>query len=124
MAGLSTHILDTSAGKPADNVKIELFMGDQSAPVCTCITNSDGRTDEPLIAAGQLKTGAYELRFHAGDYFRANHSGAAHNANSSDDSTVPFLDVVVIRFGIGHTDQHYHVPLLLSPFGYTTYRGS
>ena len=124
MAGLSTHILDTSAGKPAANVKIELFKGDQSAPVLTCITNSDGRTDKPLIEAGQLKTGTYELRFHAGDYFRANNSTAAHNADSGDDSTVPFLDVVVIRFGIGHTDQHYHVPLLLSPFGYTTYRGS
>ncbi len=118
MAGLSTHILDTSAGKPAANVKIELFEGgDQSVPALTCVTNADGRTDKPLIEAGQLKAGTYELHFHAGDYFRSN-SGAA------DDSTILFLDVVVIRFGIGHTDQHYHVPLLLSPFGYSTYRGS
>ena len=118
MAGLSTHILDTSAGRPAANVKIELFEGDQSVPALTCTTNSDGRTDKPLIESGQLKAGTYELRFHAGDYFRTVNSGAI------DNSTVPFLDVVVIRFGIGHTDQHYHVPLLLSPFGYSTYRGS
>ncbi len=116
MAGLSTHILDTSIGKPAASVKIELFAADQTTPLLTCTTNSDGRTDKPLIAPGDLKEGTYELRFHAGDYFKAN--------SSTDTGTVPFLDVVVIRFGIGHTDQHYHVPLLLSPFGYSTYRGS
>lgn len=118
MAGLSTHILDTSTGRPAANVKIELFKGDQSAPVLTCTTNADGRTDNPLIEAGQLIEGVYELRFHAGDYFRSGHAG------QSDTSDVLFLDVVVIRFGVAHTDQHYHVPLLLSPFGYSTYRGS
>lgn len=116
MAGLSTHILDTSIGKPAANVKIELFEGEPAKPVLTCTTNSDGRTDKPLIEAGKLTAGIYELRFHAGAYFKA--------SNTTDDSTVPFLDIVVIRFGIGHTDQHYHVPLLLSPYGYSTYRGS
>ncbi len=130
MAGLSTHILDTSTGKPAGNVKIELFEGDRSVPALTCTTNSDGRTDKPLIEAGQLKAGTYELHFHAGDYFRTNNPGRTNNSNrtissdTNDDTTVPFLDIVVIRFGIGHTDQHYHVPLLLSPFGYSTYRGS
>jgi len=104
MAGLSTHILDTSAGRPAANVKIELFKDDQTIPALTCVTNTDGRTDKPLIEAGKLTAGTYELHFHAGDYFRA--SGAA------DNSTVLFLDVVVIRFGIGHTDQHYHVQKL------------
>ena len=117
MAGLSTHVLDTSAGKPAANIKIELFAQDLSQPVVSCTTNSDGRTDTPLIAPGALQQGTYELRFHAGDYFRSSH-------NPPDSATVPFLDVVVIRFGIGHTDQHYHVPLLLSPYGYSTYRGS
>ena len=113
MAGLSTHILDTSAGRPAAGVLIELFAND--AQLVSCRSNSDGRTDQPLIAPGQLQAQAYELRFHAGDYFRS--QGVAVDA-------VPFLDVVVIRFGVGNPAQHYHVPLLLSPYGYSTYRGS
>ena len=121
MAGLSTHILDTSIGKPAANVKIELFESYSKEPSLTCTTNPDGRTDEPLIKPGQLKEGVYELHFHAGDYFRANDIGRSNNNAPGD---VLFLDIVVIRFGIGQTDQHYHVPLLLSPFGYSTYRGS
>jgi len=106
MAGLSTHILDTSIGKPAANVKIELFEDNNPQPTVTCTTNSDGRTDEPLIRAGHLKAGTYELRFHAGDYFKRD--ARSDSANGS----VPFLDIVVIRFGIGHTDQHYHVKLI------------
>ncbi len=116
MAGLSTHILDTSIGKPAANVKIELFERDNTTPLVTCHTNSDGRTDSPLIEAGQLTQGTFELQFHAGDYFRA--------GKSIELPVIPFLDVVVIRFGISQTEQHYHVPLLLSPYGYSTYRGS
>lgn len=116
MAGLSTHVLDTSVGKPAANVKIELFEADSTTPTVTCHTNADGRTDKPLIDAGKLREGTYELHFYAGDYFRTDKSTVA--------DSVPFLDVVVIRFGIGQTDQHYHVPLLLSPYGYSTYRGS
>lgn len=116
MAGLSTHILDTSMGRPAANVKVELFEGDNTSPSVSCQTNADGRTDKPLIEAGDLTEGTYELHFHAGDYFKTN--------RATDTAAVPFLDVVVIRFGIGHTDQHYHVPLLLSPYGYSTYRGS
>ena len=115
MAGLSTHILDTSRGKPADNIKIELFSNDSDTSLGIFTTNSDGRTDQPLIAPGTLKKGTYELHFHAGDYLRA-------NGTSADE--ILFLDVVIIRFGISNPDQHYHVPLLLSPFGYSTYRGS
>ena len=115
MAGLSTHILDTSAGCPAAGVLIELFSTGDTTPLASCNTNADGRTDQPLIPAGQLQQQSYELHFHAGDYFRKR-EGAT--------STVPFLDVVIIRFGVDNPDQHYHVPLLLSPFGYSTYRGS
>ncbi len=113
MAGLSTHILDTSRGMPASAVKIELFIDGKL--VTSRSTNADGRTDEPLIKSGDLQPGVHELHFHAGDYFRANNIAV-------DD--VLFLDVVVIRFGINNPQQHYHVPLLLSPFGYSTYRGS
>lgn len=113
MTGLSTHILDTSSGTPAASVRIELFRDGTQLTQCT--TNSDGRTEEPLIAGGELVAGTYELHFHAGDYFR--------KKNGVDD-LIPFLDIVVIRFGISSIDQHYHVPLLLSPFGYSTYRGS
>lgn len=113
MSGLSTHILDTSSGKPAAHVHIELFR--DGTTLKRCQTNSDGRTDEPLIASGALTTGIYELHFHAGDYFR--------EKNGVDDAIL-FLDVVVIRFGINTVDEHFHVPLLLSPFGYSTYRGS
>jgi len=113
MAGLSTHILDTSRGTPASAVKIELFIDGKL--VTSRSTNADGRTDEPLIKSGDLQPGVHELHFHAGDYFRTR-EGAT--------TAVPFLDVVIIRFGIGNPDQHYHVPLLLSPFGYSTYRGS
>ena len=115
MAGLSTHILDTSRGKPADNIRIELFSTAPTTSLGTFTTNSDGRTDQPLIAPGNLKTGTYELHFHAGDYLRANGASA---------DEILFLDIVIIRFGINNADQHYHVPLLLSPFGYSTYRGS
>lgn len=115
MAGLSTHILDTSRGTPAANVKIELFSGDSGQIVKSYKTNADGRTDQPMIESGQLQKGVYELHFHAGDYLRAN--------GASADETL-FLDIIIIRFGINHPNQHYHVPLLLSPFGYSTYRGS
>lgn len=115
MAGLSTHILDTSLGKPAANVLIELFNADNKSATASFVTNKDGRTDKPIIESGHLLSGVYELRFHAGDYFRANGVKLEEPL---------FLDIVVIRFGINNPDQHYHVPLLLSPFGYSTYRGS
>jgi 5-hydroxyisourate hydrolase len=117
MAGLSTHVLDTARGRPAAGVKIALYRisGQSHRKVAETVTNSDGRTDAPLLAGDALKEGSYELVFHAGDYLRA--SGQA------GDGTL-FLDQIPIRFGVPDAAAHYHVPLLLSPFGYSTYRGS
>jgi 5-hydroxyisourate hydrolase len=113
MARISTHVLDTSRGKPAQGVVIDLHFS--ANLVKSAITNMDGRTDEPLLAGDRLETGVYELTFHAGDYFRA--AGVAL-------ADPPFLDDIVIRFGIADPAGNYHVPLLLSPYGYSTYRGS
>jgi 5-hydroxyisourate hydrolase len=117
MARLSTHVLDTSRGTPAQNVLIDLHhCSDLSRRhIRSVATNADGRTDEPLLSGDRLETGTYELTFHAGDYFR----GAGVKL-----SDPPFLDDVVIRFGIADASGNYHVPLLLSPYGYSTYRGS
>lgn len=115
MARLTTHILDTASGRPASGVVVELFAigADAESPVCKIVTNDDGRGDGPLDEA--LEDGVYELRFHVGDYFRAAGPGLAEPL---------FLDVVPIRFGVRGAEDHYHVPLLISPFGYSTYRGS
>ena len=117
MAGyLTTHVLDTASGRPAAGLKIDLFRidGAQRTHLKTLITNDDGRTDEQILPAERFATGTYELIFHAGDYLDASGSPAE----------VPrFLDVIPIRFGMSDA-SHYHVPLLLSPFGYSTYRGS
>jgi len=113
MARISTHVLDTSRGKPAEGLKIDLhFCGRLLA---TAATNADGRTDAPLVSGQRLETGVYELTFHAGDYFRA------ARVELTDP---PFLDDIVIRFGVAEPEGSYHVPLLLSPYGYSTYRGS
>ncbi|HVK90334.1 MAG TPA: hydroxyisourate hydrolase [Mycoplana sp.] len=111
---LTTHVLDTALGKPAEGLRIDLFHidGDRAEQIGSTRTNADGRCDEPLLAGEAMKPGTYELRFHAGDYL-------GRNAD-----VVPFLDVIPIRFGIAEASAHYHVPLLLSPFGYSTYRGS
>ena len=114
MAGLTTHILDTASGQPAAGVHVRVFSADDAERQCLAkaITNADGRTDSPLIAAGDLSTGCYELEFDIGDYFeRMTGDGPA------------FLGTVVIRVNL-EAGQHYHVPLLASPFGYSTYRGS
>jgi 5-hydroxyisourate hydrolase len=113
MGRLTTHVLDTSSGKPAAGLKIELWTG--VALLKTVITNQDGRVDGALLEGDAFAAGIYELRFHAGDYLRS--LGVKLDAPA-------FLDVIPIRFGIANAAQHYHVPLLLSPFGYSTYRGS
>lgn len=114
MAGyLTTHVLDTARGCPAEGLRIELFrhVGSARMPLGAMVTNSDGRTDGPILTQDDFATGSYELVFHAGDYLRA--SGAADT----------FLDVIPLRFLMSDED-HYHVPLLLSPFSFSTYRGS
>lgn len=119
MAGgrLTTHVLDTARGKPAAGVKIMLYRisGQSHRKIAEAVTNADGRTDAPMLAGDALKEGSYELVFCAGDYLRA--SGQAGDG-------VLFLDEIPIRFGIPDAGQHYHVPLLISPFAYSTYRGS
>jgi 5-hydroxyisourate hydrolase len=116
MARISTHVLDTSRGKPAPGVMVDLHILDaERRHIQTAVTNADGRTDEPLLSGDCLETGVYELTFHAGEYFRA---------AGIETADPPFLDQVVIRFGIADPAANYHVPLLLSPYGYSTYRGS
>ena len=118
MAGyLTTHVLDTARGCPAEGITVLLYRvsGNAHKKIAETVTNADGRTDAPILPAEKFKTGTYELIFQAGDYLRA--SGQATGE-------VLFLDQVPIRFGMNEPDAHYHVPLLLSPFGYSTYRGS
>ena len=119
---LSTHVLDVHGGKPAGGVTIELRELSQGAGdrlLLRTVTNSDGRTDEPLIAGRPLPIGTYELRFAVAAYFAG--QGAELSAARGG---VPFLDVVPIRFGIAEPEGHYHVPLVVTPWSYSTYRGS
>jgi 5-hydroxyisourate hydrolase len=116
MGRLTTHILDTALGRPAKGLKIELWSLDGGPSLLKTVTsNQDGRVDAPLLDGEELKTGQYELRFHVGAYLKA--TGAPV-------SDPPFLDVIPLRFGIANKSEHYHVPLLLSPYGYSTYRGN
>ncbi len=118
MTGLTTHVLDTALGKPAQGMKIHLMRmgGDEAELVKTVFTNDDGRVDGgPILSGDEFQAGQYELLFHAGDYLKARGFALADPL---------FLDVIPIRFGISDTSAHYHVPLLLSPYGYSTYRGS
>lgn len=118
MTGLTTHVLDTALGKPASGMRIDVVRheGKGRAVLKTVTTNGDGRIDGgPILNGDDFTAGEYELIFHAGDYLRA----TGH--------TLPeplFLDIIPIRFGVADTTAHYHVPLLISPFSYSTYRGS
>ena len=114
---LSTHVLDTVSGKPAAGVRVILTERGASAEsvLAETATNADGRTDAPLIGGAPLRIGTYEIAFHIGAYFAAKGIAAARP---------PFLDVVPIRFAIAEPEGHYHVPLLASPWSYSTYRGS
>ena len=117
MGRLTTHILDTAHGKPGAGIRIELSRrdGDSWTLIKTVTTNDDGRVDAPLLEGDELVLGRYQLEFAAADYFRTTGVQLSEPA---------FLDDVVIRFGVAFADQHYHVPLLLSPYSYSTYRGS
>ncbi len=114
---LTTHVLDTARGKPAAGVTITLFRvtGMSHRKIAQTVTNADGRTDAPMLEGEAFGPGQYELVFAVGDYLRQ--SGQA-------EGEVLFLDEVPIRFGVPEAGQHYHVPLLISAFGYSTYRGS
>jgi 5-hydroxyisourate hydrolase len=130
MGRLTTHVLDTASATPAAGLKVELFRvaahatsagTSQATSLKVVTTNADGRIDAPLLEGNAFAAGVYELRFHAGDYLRK--AGRA----LPDPPLFPdpmFLDVIPIRFGIADREAHYHVPLLLSPYGYSTYRGS
>lgn len=113
---LTTHVLDTARGTPAEGLTIELFRieGETRILLKTLRTNDDGRTDEQILPSDDFETGTYELVFHAGAYL---------DATGIPPEDPRFLDVIPIRFGMAE-QSHYHVPLLLSPFGYSTYRGS
>lgn len=112
---LTTHVLDTAKGRPGAGIRVTLYRLEEEGRrrIAEAVTNHDGRTDAPLLAGGALAAGMYELVFAAGDYLRA---GGA--------TGILFLDEIPIRFGVADAGAHYHVPLLLSPFGYATYRGS
>ncbi len=117
MGRLTTHVLDAAHGCPGSAIKIELYHveGAQLALIATALTNGDGRCDAPLLQGDDYRSGVYQLQFNAGDYYRARGVPLPEPA---------FLDVVVLRFGISAAQEHYHVPLLISPYSYSTYRGS
>ncbi len=117
MGYLTTHILDTMSGLPAAGVAITLFklQGDNKVKVAASMTNNDGRCDNPILPESMFEIGKYEIEFSIGEYFQ--------NKGIQQDSP-HFLDEIIIRFGINNPNDHYHVPLLVSPYGYSTYKGS
>ena len=115
MTKLTTHCLDTFSGKPAQGVKVDVyFISDKKTKLNSVILNNNGRSDKPLIEGTNFKEGQYELVFFVGDYFK----------KTTNLPKTPFLNEIVIRFGISNPNEHYHVPLLVSPYSYSTYRGS
>ena len=115
MTKLTTHCLDTFSGKPAQGIKVDIYsISEKKMKINSVILNNNGRSDKPLIEGNSFKEGQYELVFFVGDYFK----------KIADLPETPFLNEVVIRFGISNASEHYHVPLLVSPWSYSTYRGS
>ena len=117
MAKLTTHVLDIYSGKPGKGIKVDLYYynnNDQKNKINSIILNTDGRSEQALIEDKNFKEGKYELVFFVGDYFK----------KINGISKLPFLDDVVVKFGISNIEEHYHVPLLVSPWSYSTYRGS
>ena len=115
MTKLTTHCLDTFSGKPARGMKVDIYsvMGKREK-ISSTILNNNGRSDKPLVEGNNFKEGQYELVFFVGDYFK----------KITDLPSTPFLNEVVIKFGVSNAKEHYHVPLLVSPWSYSTYRGS
>ena len=117
MTKLTTHVLDVYSGKPGKGIKVDLYYyenDNQKSKINTIVLNNDGRTDKALIEGVDFKEGKYEIIFFVGDYFK----------KITEISKIPFLDDVVVKFGISNIKEHYHVPLLVSPWSYSTYRGS
>jgi 5-hydroxyisourate hydrolase len=117
MTKLTTHVLDVYSGKPGKGIKVDLYYyenDNQKSKINTIILNNDGRSEKALIEGVDFKEGKYELIFFIGDYFK----------KITEISKIPFLDDVVIKFGISNIKEHYHIPLLVSPWSYSTYRGS
>lgn len=116
MGRLTTHVLDTASGTPGAGIALTVYRLDgERRQVAQAVTNDDGRCDQPLLEGEALQAGRYEIVFAAGAYFRARGQSLPEP---------PFVDEVVLRFGVAHPDQHYHVPLLVSPWSFSTYRGS
>ena len=112
---LTTHVLDTYSGTPGKNIKVDLyFIKDSKVKISSVLLNNDGRSDNPLLEGKNFIEGEYELVFHIAEYFE----------KITTLPKTPFLNEVVIRFGISNAEEHYHVPLLVSPWSYSTYRGS
>ena len=116
MTKLTTHVLDIYSGKPGKGIKVDLFYIENNGKkkINSIILNNDGRADKPLIEGESFLKGKYELVFFVGDYFK----------KKTNLPKTPFLDEVIIRFGISNPNEHYHVPLLVTPWSYSTYRGS
>ena len=116
MTKLTTHVLDVYSGKPGNGVKVELYYlkNNDRKKIKSIILNNDGRAEEPLIEGVNFIEGKYEIVFFIGDYFK----------KTINSKKIPFLDDIIIRFGISNSKEHYHIPLLVSPWSYSTYRGS
>ena len=117
MTKLTTHVLDVYSGKPGKGIKVDLYYyveANKKIKINSIILNNDGRAEKPLVEGTKFKEGKYEIVFFVGEYFK----------KLTDIPEIPFLDDVVLKFGVSNAKEQYHVPLLVSPWSYTTYRGS